>query len=100
MKKFIEKYDPACLQSLDEHGFSIMHYVARDSSLDVAEYLCSLDVEHDSHLSNKNGQRPIHWAAVKGRIEMINFLSTLFLFLLLVFFWLMCVLLTVCYYLS
>lgn len=78
MKKFIEKnQEPTCLQALDEHGFSIMHYVARDSTLDVAEYLCSLDVDFDSHLSNKNGQRPIHWAAVKGRIEMINFLSKL-----------------------
>ncbi len=74
MRQFIQENGEVVINSLDNDGYTPMHYAVYESTLEIVEYLFKFDVDFDNHHGSKTGQRPIHWACIKGRIEMINIL--------------------------
>jgi hypothetical protein len=44
--------------------------------INLYRYLMDINADFNNGYSNVAGHRPIHWACVKGRIEIVNLLSS------------------------
>lgn len=72
VKNFLMEHGAHCVNSLDNEGFTPMHWAALEGDVETFQYLIDNEAELDNGYSNKRGQKPIHWAAIRGRLDLIS----------------------------
>jgi len=68
---FITQNGQDAFLTADPDGYTTFHWAVSTSNADIVKYFIENKVKVDDG-TNKTGQRPIHWAAMKGNIEIFN----------------------------
>ncbi|XP_059821085.1 uncharacterized protein LOC132391646 [Hypanus sabinus] len=74
LQKLVELEDVQDLSEYDEKGHTLAHWAALTGSRSLLSYLADLRLPLNLPSRSEPAQRPIHWAAVKGHITVIDIL--------------------------
>lgn len=73
LEKFMKKSGKEVLTKKDETGQSVVHVIATEGNVKLLKYL-SDKMKVSLEERDKNDWRPIHYASVSGKLELISFL--------------------------